>query len=127
MVSIREVMQPEPITVREKDSLRDAVELLIDNSISGLGVVDDSGRVIGALTERDLLKLFYEKEPLTIASIMTRDPVVVSVDAPLVDVVDVLMANNFRRVFITDHERLVGLISRSDLMPAILEGLIERC
>ncbi len=126
-MSIRQVMKSEPITVRQESSVREAIELLIDNSISGLPVVDESGRLVGALTERDLLKLFYEQQPQTIGSIMTRDPVVVSVDAPLVDVVDTLMSSNFRRVFITDHERLVGLISRADLMPAILDGLIEKC
>jgi CBS domain-containing protein len=57
---------------------------------------------------------------------MSLDPVSISADGQLVDVVDSLMANDFRRIFIHEGEKLVGLISRSDLMPAILEALIER-
>ena len=127
MKSIRDVMHPGPISVRESDTLRHAVELLVENSVSGLPVVDDSHRIVGVLSEKDLLKLFYETDAQSIASVMTRDPVTFSVDAPLVDVVDSLMSNNFRRVFICDDRCLVGLVSRADLMPAILDGLLERC
>ena len=127
MKSIRDVMQPEPISVREGDSLRHAVELLVEHSISGLPVVDNSGRIVGALSEKDLLKLFYEPEAQSITALMTRDPIAIPVDSPLVDVVDSLMSNHFRRVFISEEQRLVGLVSRADLMPAILDGLLERC
>ena len=53
-------------------------------------------------------------------------PTMFPVDAPLVDVVDCLMANDFRRVLIHDQQRLVGLISRADLMPALLKSLADR-
>jgi CBS domain-containing protein len=127
MKTIRDVMQPRPIVIRRDDSLHLALERLIESKISGLPVVDDEGQLVGVLTEKDLLKIFYEPDAHTVESVMTRDPISMSVDAPLVDVVDCLMANDFRRVFIHDHEKLVGLISRADLMPAILGALLERC
>jgi CBS domain-containing protein len=130
MKLIRDVMRPDPILVRRDEPLRRALEMLIENNISGLPVVDDRGQLVGVLSEKDLLKLFDETGGHSIDSIMTRDPTSIPVDAPLVDVVDCLMANDFRRVFIHDDQcdkKLVGLISRADLMPAILEALIERC
>ncbi|MBW2268994.1 MAG: CBS domain-containing protein [Deltaproteobacteria bacterium] len=126
MKTTRDVMQPRPIVITEDESLHRALELLIANNISGLPVVDGAGRLVGVLTEKDLLKIFYEPDAHTVESVMTRSPISISVDAPLVDVVDCLMANDFRRVFIHDHETLVGLVSRADLMPAILSALLER-
>ena len=127
MKIIRDVMQSQPIVIRRDESLQRALELLIDNNISGLPVIDDEEQLVGVLSEKDLLKIFSEPDPHTIDSIMTRDPVSLPVDAPLVDVVDCLMANDFRRVFIHDQKKLVGLVSRADLMPAILDALVERC
>ena len=47
----------------------------------------------------------------------------VSIDAPLVDVVDQLMSSDFRRVLIHDDGRLAGVITRSHLIPVLLEAL----
>jgi CBS domain-containing protein len=73
-----------------------------------------------------VLKLFYESDAKTVDSVMTRNPTVIDVDAHLVEVFDCLMANDFRRVLIHDRQKLVGLISRADLMPSILAALAER-
>jgi CBS domain-containing protein len=126
MKTIRDVMQPDPIQIRPDGALHRVLELLIENQISGLPVVDETGRLVGVVTEKDLLKIFYEPDARTVESLMSRDPVSISADDPLVDVVDLLMANDFRRIFIHEDGRLTGLISRSDLMPAILEALLER-
>ncbi len=126
MKTIRDVMRPDPMKIRPDANLRGALELLIENQISGLPVVDEAGRLVGVLSEKDLLKLFYELDTHSVESLMSRDPVSIPVEGPLVDVVDSLMANDFRRVFIHEDEKLVGLISRADLMPAILGALLER-
>ncbi len=125
MKTICDIMQPRPIVIRREEPLRRALELLIENNISGLPVVDDESQLVGVLSEKDLLKIFYEPDIHSVESVMTRDPISMSVDAPLVDVIDCLMANDFRRVFIHDHKKLAGLISRADLMPSILKALLE--
>jgi CBS domain-containing protein len=122
----RDIMQSAPITIGRDESLRAALQLLIGNNISGLPVVDGAGCLIGVLSEKDLLKIFYEPGAQTVESLMTRQPVSMSVDTPLVDVVDCLMANDFRRVFIEEEGKLVGLVSRADLMPALLGALLDR-
>lgn len=127
MKTLRDCMHADPISIRPEESVHRALELLIGNNISGLPVVDAEGRLVGVLSEKDLLKVFYETEVQTVKAVMTRDPVSFPVDSSLLDVVDCLMANDFRRVFIHDDGKLVGLISRADLMPAILAALIERC
>jgi len=126
MLTIREIMTPEPIVVRPEGSLHKALELLIEHNISGLPVVDRDGMIAGVLSEKDLLRVFWEKDARTVEAVMTHDPTSIAVDAPLVDVLDCLMANDFRRVLIHDHKKLVGLVSRADLMPTILQSLLDR-
>jgi IMP dehydrogenase len=124
--TIRDVMRRDPVTIRPDDSLHRAVELLIEHDISGLPVVDEAGVIVDVLSEKDLLKLFYEPGARTVEKVMTREPTSFSIDAPLVDVVDCPMANDFRRLLIHDQHELVGLVSRADLMPPILEALRAR-
>ncbi len=106
--------------------MREALELLIEHEISGLPVVDPDGRIVGVLTEKDLLKLFSEPRARTVGSVMTRIPMTIDVDEPLVEVLDCLMTYDFRRVLIQEQGKLVGVVSRADLMPAILSMLVER-
>jgi CBS domain-containing protein len=126
MKTIREIMQSDTVVVQPEDSVHHALGLLIEHSISGLPVTNADNRIVGIISERDVLKLFYEPEAHTVSAVMTKNPITISVDSPLVEVFDCLMANDFRRVLIHDQHKLVGLISRADLMPTILEALIER-
>ncbi len=126
MPSIRAIMRTNPLTVGPGDSTKRALELLIENHISGLPVVDQDNTVVGVLSEKDVLKAFYETDCSTVGTIMTRDPATFPVDAELVDVVDCLMTHDFRRVLIHEDGKLVGLISRADLMPAVLLALLDR-
>lgn len=124
-LTIFDAMEKCPIAVGPESSLSDALALMIENHVSGLPVVDAEGQIVGALNESDLLKIFYEPEATNVASVMTRDPALVSVLAPMVDLVDQLMSSDFRRVLVHKDRRLVGIITRAHLMPAILEALKE--
>jgi CBS domain-containing membrane protein len=126
MNTIRDVMNDQPISIGPDASLHEAIELLVKHNISGLAVVEPDGTILGVFGDRDLLKVFYEPEAHSIRSVMKRDPETFSVDAPLVDVFDYLMSEDFRRVLIHEDNKLVGLVSRADLMPAILDVLLDK-
>ncbi len=127
MAEIRSLMTKDVIAFRESTPIVEALQCLIDNQISGAPVICSDRRIVGVISEADLLSIFWKTNVTTVGEIMTPSPVCMSVDKPLVDVVDCLMSNNFRRVLIHDQQqRLVGLISRADLMPAILDELIGR-
>ncbi|MDH5492989.1 MAG: CBS domain-containing protein [Myxococcales bacterium] len=125
MATIAEIMNTRLITIGPEAPLGEAIELLIQHRISGMPVVDAQGRILGVLSERDLLRAFYE-EARCVRDLMTPEPVSIAVDAPLVEVFDTLMANTFRRVLIHERGKLVGLISRADLMPAVLDAIRDR-
>jgi len=125
-MDIRTIMSPEPISARPEWPVRRALELLVQHSISGLPVVDGENRIVGVVSERDLMALFGSSSAKDVAALMTRDPITLAADAPLVDAVDCLMAYDFRRVLVHEGGKLVGVVSRADLMPVILELLLER-
>jgi len=122
-LTIGELMEGNLATVLPDSSVHSAVRLMIEHRVSSVPVVDAEGRVVGALNEGDLMQVFYEPQTKRVADVMTRKPIVVSIDAPLVDVVDHLMSSNFRRVLICRDDRLVGVITRSHVMPALLAAL----
>jgi CBS domain-containing protein len=99
---------------------------MIEHQISSMPVVDADGRIVGVLNEGDLITVFFEPDVVCVADVMTRNPPTVSIDAPLVDVIDHLMSSNFRRVLIHENDRLVGVITRSHVMPALMEALDQR-
>lgn len=122
-LSIADLMERDLATVSPEDSVLSAVALMIENRVSSVPVVDVDGRIVGALNEGDLMQVFYQPRTKCVGDVMTRKPIVVSIDAPLVDVIDHLMSSNFRRVLIRDGDRLVGVITRSHVMPALLTTL----
>jgi CBS domain-containing protein len=126
LLAIRDVMETGLATVSPDTTIRAALALMTSHRISSVPVVDEHDRIVGALNESDLMRVFYEPDVQCVGDVMTRNPVRVPIDAPLVDVVDHLMSTNFRRVLIHDDERLVGVITRSHLMPALLDVLEQR-
>ena len=128
MTTAREVMQTQLITVTEQTPLSEAITLLMTHRISGLPVVDEDSRLVGLITEKDLLRACYEDPGAfrAVGDLMSRDIRTFQADAPLADLCDCLMTHHFRRVPILEGDRLVGLVSRADLLPTILEIVVER-
>lgn len=128
MTTVRSVMRTELITVLQDAPLSEAVGLLMSHRISGLPVVDAQGVLLGIVTEKDLLRVLYE-EPGTlrlVRDLMTTELRSFGPDEPLENVCDCLMANHFRRVPVVEQGKLVGLVSRADLMETIYEVISEQ-
>lgn len=140
-----DVMTGTVITVGRRASVRDAARLMILTRVSGLPVVDEAGRMIGIVTEGDLLRraetgterrrphwLSYLADPGAVAEeyvrsrgrrvedVMTPDPVTVTSETPLDRVVQTLEAQHVKRVPVVDDGRLVEIVSRADLVHALL-------
>lgn len=128
MISARSVMTTKLITAREETPLEDAVRLLMEHHISGLPVVDGEYRLVGILTEKDLLRLLDDDAggASTVGELMVKEVRTFQANDPLDAICDCLLANHFRRVPILEGEQLVGLISRADLLQTILEAVADR-
>jgi CBS domain-containing protein len=94
------------------------------NNITGLPVVDDDGTLVGIITEKDILVLLWnnleqasrEGTVGKVGEFMTRHVVCFQPEDNLRDIAECLSTNNFRRVPILDQGKLVGIISRRDVI-----------
>lgn len=117
-----QVMTHPVVTVRPQALLTDAIKLLLRHHCSGLPVVDDTGTMIGVLTERDIINfaLSGNAADTTVEEAMTRQVVALSPATSLADVINCLASNNFRRVPIVSEGKVVGIISRRDVLREML-------
>ena len=123
MLKAKDIMTENIISVREDTPIYEAVELVVKYGVSGMPVVTDDIALVGIVSEKDLIKLFYGKEGENnrVGDFMTQPAVHFDVDESLLDVCDFLMKNIFRRVPITSRDKLAGIISIKDVLGYILE------
>lgn len=141
----QEVMTRHVITVKADMPLQEAIALLLANGISGVPVVDNADAPVGMLTEGDLLRraeigtgrhrprwLEFLRGPgleareythlhgRKVGDVMTEKPVCVSPDATLEQVVELMERHRVKRLPVLEDGRVVGIISRANLLRALL-------
>jgi CBS domain-containing protein len=123
-LTAKDVMQQPVIAATPRASLRDVASQLVANEFTGMPVVASDGRVVGVITESDIIRAVVQGkrlENLTASDVMTGPPIAVNVDATLDEVMKHLEENRIVRVPVTNDDALVGIISRRDVIRAILE------
>jgi CBS domain-containing protein len=121
MFTARDIMTQDVITIQPTATIQEAIELILAERISGLPVTDDRGRLVGIVTEFAMLAIAYDERVLTdaVSQHMTTDVLAVEVSDPVRKVADLCVVHRVRRVPVLDHGKLVGLISRCDVLRAI--------
>ena len=124
MLTAGAIMTTDLITVRPDVSIDDAIELLLNQHISGLPVMDEDGRLAGVITEFALLAVAYDKRVKnhTVSQHMTREVITVDVNDPISRIADLCIVHRVRRVPVMKDGRLIGLISRRDVLRALIES-----
>jgi CBS domain-containing protein len=136
-LSASDIMTVGAATIHESDTLLRALELLSDHGISALPVLDDTGKLTGILTEGDFLRSsgFHlatlltkplesrrqELEGSLVREIMTHDCETTSPDTALYDAIELMDQRALKRLPVVAEGRLVGLLSRSDMLKALLD------
>lgn len=125
MFQAKTVMTTELLTVSTDTPIYEAISLMVDNEVTGIPVVDDEMRIIGIVTEKDILKSLsvLNKSGGKVEDFMTADIVSFDEDEDLVTICECLINNHFRRVPILSEGKLVGIISRKDIIQYILEPI----
>ncbi len=112
-VTAIDVMTPEPLTLKADTSVHEAAQILSEHRISGAPVVSEDGRIVGIVSEYDLIA----RTGTTVGELMTRDVVTVPETATVDRVRAILVAQRLKRVPVVNAQgQLVGLISRADLV-----------
>lgn len=113
------------VTARPEQSLKDATRLLTQNRIGALVVTDESGNLVGIISERDVIRAAAAHDDvlaLTIGEVMTRDVITGSPEDDLRSVMETMTNRRFRHIPVLDHGKLVGIISIGDVVKNLLES-----
>ena len=121
---VRDVMTTQVISVVESALIDAAIDLIVSKGISGVPVVDESGRVVGVISEYDVLPLYADEHnnKRTLQPcfrFMNRKLRTIQADATVASAAAVLKASRIRRLLVLDGDDLVGVLSRRDVIRVI--------
>ena len=113
-MEVREIMTEGVQAGSVPGSVNTVYEILRDKKLSGLPIIKkQTGELVGVLTRSDLIKNPDEDQ---IAMVMTRNPITASPDEDVISVVHKMINNKIRRIPITEENRLVGIVTASDII-----------
>ncbi len=124
---VRDYMTTELVTVGPQTDITHVVQVLIAKDISGVLVVDDAEALVGILTERDCIASassagYYDELGGPASSFMSAPVETVTPDENLVDLAIKMADSRYRRFPVLENGKLVGLISRRDVLRALGSG-----
>jgi CBS domain-containing protein len=137
---IRDIMSRPVFTVWPTDPVEGAAALLADREIAAVPVVDERNRLVGMVSEVDLLRARIparraastmsraRRRPHIVAEVMSRAVIIAQPQQDVVDVARTMLERDVRSVPVLDEGRLVGIVSRRDVLRAVLSegGLAAR-
>lgn len=131
---VGERMTPRPITVTEETSLPEALELMRQEKIRRLPVLDKHGKLVGIVTELDLLRaspspattlsiyeIPYLLSKVKMRDIMTREVITVTEDTPIEEAARIMADNKIGGLPVMRDDKLVGIITETDIFKLMLE------
>mgnify|MGYP001592225867 CR=1 FL=1 len=136
---VRERMSQEPVTITTDVSVTDALRLMRERKIRRLPVLDSHGKLVGIVSDQDLLyaspspvsslsvwEMNYLLAKLKVEEVMTRKVITVTEDTPLEEAARIMADNKIGGLPVMRDDRLVGIITETDLFKTFLEMLGAR-
>ena len=121
MVSVQEYISAPVILLESDATVADALALIEKSGHQGFPVVTD-GRIVGVVTSADLI---LAKRHQKIATLMTTNPVTAKPDDDIVSIAGVMAYNHIHHVPIVDGEHVIGIVTATDMLRAIIENVIS--
>lgn len=133
---VRDRMTPNPVTITEDTTLKDALDLVRSRPFRHLPVVDEGGKLVGIVTEKSLvyasprpelsLSVFevdYLLRKTLVKQVMQRDLVTVSPDLPIEEAARVMVDHRIGCLPVLENGELIGIISDTDIFRVFVEGM----
>ena len=117
----RDIMTRKVYTISPEASVQEVAQLLSRKSISGVPVSDKEGRIIGIVTEADIIGK-VDREGLRVADIMSHEIIAVDEETPVGEIAMLLTERKIKRVPVMQHGKLVGIVCRADIVQAVAQG-----
>ncbi|MDH3350213.1 MAG: CBS domain-containing protein [Gammaproteobacteria bacterium] len=128
---VRDYMAGRLVTFKPDMDVLDAIQELLHNRIAGAPVVNDQGELLGMLSELDCLKIalnagYYGDWGGPVADYMTPDVETVDADMNIIDLAQRFLNSSYRRFPVLRNNRLVGQISRRDVLRALSQLAVSK-
>ncbi|MCC5655584.1 CBS domain-containing protein [Nostoc sp. XA010] len=146
--TVADVMSRDPIVVRVETPLNEAIQILAERHISGLPVVDDVGKLVGIISETDLMwqetgvtppayimfldSVIYLKNPATyerdlhkalgqtVGEVMSKNPITISANKTLREAATIMHDRSVHRLpVLDDTDQVIGILTRGDIIRAM--------
>ena len=121
-MQVRNLMKVPVVSITPERSVRDAARLMQDNVIGSV-VVQEEGRTVGIMTERDVLRAVAEgrnPEQTTVADLMTKNVVSAGPNWDVVVAASVMTAHRIRHLVVQEQDRVLGVLSLRDVLSTFL-------
>lgn len=116
-----DIMTHKVYTIHPEASVQETAQLLYDKRISGLPVLDAGGSIMGIITEADIISK-VDRGGLCVADIMSREVITVNEEMPVNEIAALLTERRIKRVPVVCDGKLVGIVSRGDIVHAVAQG-----
>jgi len=125
-LTVREYMTPNPVIFTPETDVFAAIRELISRKITGAPVIDTKGKLVGVFSELDCLKItlesaYHEGMPGKVGEFMTTDFQAVDDENSIAEVAEMFTKTNLRQFPVVEEGRLVGIISRVDVLKALVK------
>lgn len=129
MEKIKDIMTKDVISIRFDTPIKEVIEILTSKKLTGLPVVDENKKLLGIISELDLMGILLQKcdiDGKTAEEFTTKDVISFGINDSVDKLCQYLLTKSFRRVPIVDNGCLVGIVSRSDIIALIWKKYNER-
>ena len=147
MKKVKDIMVSPVITANEEDTLSEVAKRMLDNNVGGLPVVNGDSKLVGFVSETDFSvkqhnipfsrnlapqlfgrwlneaeveKMYKEAKTLKVKEIMTTPPICVEADESITELIEKIMKYNIHRVPVVKDDKLIGIVSRRDLIKLLV-------
>ena len=149
-MKVKDVMTHSLVSIAPEAPIRDAIARMISHQVSGMPVLDEAGKLVGVVSESDFLhraemgteaprrrwlelllgaasgaEEYARSHGRTVADVMSSDVVTADPETPVAEVVRLMEEHGIKRIPVVEDGRVVGLVSRADLMTALGEFLMK--
>ncbi len=123
---VDDCMATELVTFKPNDNIHAAAKILIEKGLSGAPVVNNNGKLIGVLSKKDCLQVVYtasyhQEWGGSVAEYMTPDPDTIESGSDIIEAADRFVRARYRRLPVMQHGKLVGQVSRTDILQALYD------
>ncbi len=129
LLNARDVMNTPVVAALPAASVREVATYMLLGGFSGLPIVTEDGAILGIVTELDILRTLRAGKPLettSVGEIMTPEVISVEPSTPVDQIMRILDSEHIQRLPVVEDERIVGVVSRPDIMRAAVNPQLKR-